>query len=183
MSAALLVVLEQLSPGERLAFVLHDTFKVPYEEIAAILGRSPAATKQLAHRARSKVTGAGDAGAGTSEEHRLLVERFLGAARDGDLAGLVAMLAPDVTMDADDAAVEMGSVRTTTGAAAVAETFSGRALGARAAAIDGAVGFAWSVGGGVKVAWDVVVVDGRITHIDMLADQETLARTPIAELA
>jgi len=112
----------------------------------------------------------------------VIVVGSLAAVAAGDLAGLVAMLAPDVTMTADGVAAQMGAQPSTEGSTAVAEVFSGRALGARAAIIDGAAGFAWTVGDGVKVAWDVVVVDGAIVHINVLAAPETLARTPIAEL-
>jgi len=172
--AALLVVLDTLSPAERLAFVLHDTFAVPFDEIAAILGRSPNATKQLAMRARAKVRGSAGPAAADPARQRAVVDAFLVAARSGDFAGLLALLDPEVDLRADGVAVGMGSPERIRGAEAVAGSFSGRARNARPALIDGGPGMVWVVGDRLRVAWEFVVEDGRIVAIDMLADPETL---------
>lgn len=174
--AALMVVLDRLSPTERLAFVLHDTFAVPFEEIGAVLDRSPAAAKQLASRARHKVRGAAATGAADLAVQRRVLEAFLRAARDGDLAGLVAVLHPDIVLEADRAATAMGAPPVTRGADAVAAMFSGRALGAEIAAVDAHPGLAWTVNGSTKVAWNFYVDDdGRIVQIDMYADPTAIA--------
>jgi RNA polymerase sigma factor (sigma-70 family) len=172
--SALLVVLDTLSPAERLAFVLHDMFAVPFDEIGPIVGRSPNATKQLASRARHKVQGKGAAPEADPVRQRAVVDAFLAASRTGDFDALVALLDPDIVLVADAAAVEMGSPEKTQGAAAVAGTFSGRALAAEPALIDGGVGVVWAVSGRAKVAWDFTIRDGKIVHIDMLAASDTL---------
>jgi RNA polymerase sigma factor (sigma-70 family) len=172
--SALLVVLDTLSPAERLAFVLHDMFAVPFDEIGPIVGRSPNATKQLASRARHKVQGKGAAPEADPARQRKVVDAFLAASRGGDFDALVALLDPDIVLIADAAAVEMGSPEETKGAAAVAGTFSGRALAAELALIDGAVGIVWAVSGRAKVAWDFTIRDGKVVHIDMLAASDTL---------
>jgi RNA polymerase sigma-70 factor (ECF subfamily) len=172
--SALLMVLDALSPAERLAFVLHDMFAVPFEEIGAILGRSPNATKQLASRARHKVRGSGPAPDADPTRQREVVNAFLAASRNGDFEALVALLDPDIVMQADAASVEMGSPEEVRGAAAVAGTFSGRALAAQPALIDGAVGIVWAVRGRPKVAWDFTIKDGKVVHIDMLAAPDSL---------
>ncbi len=172
--AALLVVLDTLSPAERLAFVLHDLFAVPFDDIGAILGRSTNATKMLASRARHKVQGSGPVPDADPFRQRAVVDAFLAASRTGDFEALVALLDPDVVLRADAAAVQMGSPEELRGAAAVAGTFSGRALAAQPALIGGAVGIAWAVGGRLRVAWDFTIRDGRIAHIDMLAAADVL---------
>ena len=172
--SALLVVLDTLSPAERLAFVLHDVFAVPFDEIGAIIGRSSNAAKQLASRARNKVQGSGPVTAADGTRQREIVDAFLAASRNGDFDALVALLDPDIVLEADAAAVRMGSPEEVRGAPAVAGTFSGRALGAQPALIDGAVGIVWEVGGRLKVAWDFTISDGKIAHIDMLAAPESL---------
>ncbi|MGH9117546.1 MAG: sigma-70 family RNA polymerase sigma factor [Acidimicrobiales bacterium] len=172
---ALIVVLETLAPAERIAFVLHDMFDVPFDKIADIVDRSPAAARQLASRARRRVRGAA-APDGSSDvvRQREVVDAFLAASRQGDFEALVAMLDPDIVLQADPVAVRMGSPEQVRGATAVAGTFSGRAQAAQPAMIDGAVGFAWAVGGRPRVAWDVTIRHGRIVHIDMLAAPEVL---------
>ena len=172
--SALLVVLDKLSPAERLAFVLHDMFAVPFDEIGPIVGRSPNAAKQLASRARRKVQGRGAATDTEPARQREVVDAFLAASRDGDFDALLALLDPDVVILADATAVGMGAPEETRGAAAVAGTFSGRAQGAQAALVDGAVGVAWAVGGRPRVVWDFTIEDGKVVHIDMLADVDTL---------
>lgn len=175
-SASLMVVLDTLRPSERIAFVLHDLFSVPFDDIGAVLRRSPAAAKQLASRARRRVAGGGVTGADSADSQRAVVVAFLEAARGGDLQRLVSLLHPDVSLDADGTAVRMGSPAQTLGVDGVAATFNGRAQGARAAAIDGVVGFYWAVGDRLRVVWEVDVdpVDGRIVHLEMLADEEVL---------
>jgi RNA polymerase sigma-70 factor (ECF subfamily) len=175
LGVALIVVLETLAPAERVAFVLHDMFDVPFDEIAPIVGRSPTAARQLASRARRRVHGA-DAPAGATDQarQRRVVDAFLAASRSGDFGGLVALLDPDVVLRADPVAVRMGAPRDVRGAAAVAGTFSGRALAARPAFVAGAIGIVWSVAGRPRVAWDVRIRDGKIVHIDMLAAPDVL---------
>ncbi len=172
--SALLVVLDTLSPAERLAFVLHDVFAVSFDEIGSIIGRSSNAAKQLASRARNKVQGSGPIADADRTRQREIVDAFLAASRNGDFDALVALLDPDIVLEADTAAVRMGSPEEVRGAPAVAGTFSGRALGAQPALIDGAVGIVWEVGGNLKVAWDFTISDGKIAHIDMLAAPESL---------
>ena len=173
---ALLVVLDTLAPAERVAFVLHDMFAVPFEEIAPILGRSPAAARQLASRARRRVRGGGAVLDADLARRRQVVDAFLAASRDGDFEALLAVLDPDVVLRADGAAVHMGATREVRGAASVAETFSGRARAARPAMVDGAVGAVWSQGGRPRVVFDIQVSRGKIVAIDMLADPERLGR-------
>jgi RNA polymerase sigma-70 factor (ECF subfamily) len=180
--SALLVVLDTLSPAERLAFVLHDMFAVPFDEIGPIVGRSPNAAKQLASRARHKVQGKGAAPEADPARQRQVVDAFLAASRSGDFDALVALLDPDIVLLADAAAVELGSPEETQGAAAVAGTFSGRALAAQPALIDGAVGIVWAVSGRTKVAWDFTIRDGKVVHIDMLAASDTLDDLDLAIL-
>jgi RNA polymerase sigma-70 factor (ECF subfamily) len=173
--SALLVVLDTLSPAERLAFVLHDMFAVPFDEIGRIVGRSPNAAKQLASRARRKVQGRGATSDTDPDRQREVVDAFLAAAHNGDFDALIALLDPEIVLVADAAAVRMGSAEETRGAANVAGIFSGRAEAAQAALVDGAVGVAWAVRGRPKVVWDFTIEDGRVVHIDMLAASDTLA--------
>lgn len=174
--AALLVVLDTLTPAERLAFVLHDMFAVPFDEIGTVVGRSSNAAKQLASRARHKVQGSSPAADADPTRQREVVDAFLAASRNGDFDALVALLDPDVVLDADSAAVGMGSPEEVRGATAVAGTFSGRALAAQPALVDGTVGVAWAVGGRPKVVWDFTISRGKIVHIEMLAAPDSLDR-------
>jgi RNA polymerase sigma factor (sigma-70 family) len=176
---ALLVVLETLTPAERLAFVLHDLFAVPFEEIAAVLGRSEAAARQLASRARRRVQGAPATAAADPGRQRAVVDAFLAAARDGDFDALVALLDPDVVLRADPAAVQAGAAAEVRGAPAVAGTFSGRARFARPALVDGAAGAVWALGGRPRVVFAFTIAGGRITGIDLVADPERLRRATI----
>jgi RNA polymerase sigma-70 factor (ECF subfamily) len=179
---ALLVVLETRSPAERVAFVLHDTFAVPFDEIAPIVGRSPDAARQLASRARRRVQGAttppgvrGVPGITADRtRQRQIVDAFLAAARGGDFEALVALLDPDVVLRADQAAVRTGASEEVRGAAAVAETFSGRARAAQPALVDGVPGLVWVAAGGPRVVFDFTIADGRIVAIDLVADPEHL---------
>jgi len=182
-SRALLVVLETLTPAERLAFVLHDLFAVPFDDIAGVLERSPAATKMLASRARHKVRGGPVSEPHSSREHEAIVVAFLDAARTGNLMGLVAILHPDVVMHSDQRAIEMGSPGTVGGAENVAAVFSGRALGAEAAFIDTVAGMVWIVADQAKVGWEFTIDNGQIVRIDMVADNEALADAEIQRLS
>ncbi len=171
---ALLVVLDTLSPTERLAFVLHDLFGVPFDEIAPIVGRSPTAARQLASRARRRVRGAANASDGDLARQRAVVEAFLAASRDGDFAALLALLDPDVVLRADEAAVQMGASREVRGAAAVATTFAGRARYAQVALVDGAWGAVWAAGGKPRVVFGFAITNGRIVGMELIADPERL---------
>ena len=177
---ALLVVLDTLGPSERLAFVLHDMFAVPFPEIAGIVGCSPAAARQLASRARRRVQGAAadadDDDTVDLARRRTVVDAFLAASRGGDFAALLALLDPGVVLRADAAGVQTGAAALVTGANAVAETFCGRARAAQLALIDGDPGALWSMNGTPRVAFAFRIDDaGRITAIDLVADPDTLA--------
>jgi RNA polymerase sigma factor (sigma-70 family) len=174
---ALAVVLEALNPAERVAFVLHDTFGLSFDDIGAVLERSPNAAKQLATRARTKVRGADSTDAAPrrqAADHAGVVQAFLRAARGGDLAALVGMLHPDIVLRADHAAVAMGSPDLVRGADRVAAVFSGRAQMAVAGWIDEIAAMVWQVGGTTKVAWEFTIADGVVTRIDMIAETDTL---------
>src|SRR6185503_4122928 len=140
---AMLVVLDTLPPAERVAFVLHDMFAVPFDEIAPIVGRSSDATRQLASRARRRVQGASADPVADRARQQEVVRAFLAAARDGRFDALLALLDPDIVVRADPAAVRVGASEEVRGAEAVAGTFSGRARAARAALVGGAVGLVW----------------------------------------
>jgi RNA polymerase sigma factor (sigma-70 family) len=167
---ALLVVLDTLTPAERLAFVLHDMFAMPFEEIAPIVDRSPAAARQLASRGRRRVQQA-DFEPDTPEtgRQREVVAAFLAASREGDFEALLAMLDPDIVLRVDDAAALMGAAGAT-GAAAVAGTFCGRALAARPALIDGAAGAIWAQGGVTRVVFSFTITSGKVTAMELIAD-------------
>jgi RNA polymerase sigma factor (sigma-70 family) len=175
---ALLVVLEELAPAERLALVLHDTFAVPFEEIAAILGRSPAAARQLASRARRRVRTSKALPDADLAGQRKVVDAFLAAARTGDLEALVAVLDPDVVVRADWGAPAAGS-RVLRGARPVAEqalAFSRRAASTRPALVNGTAGVVATAHGRPVAVMGFTVRDGRITEIDILADPQRLRR-------
>ena len=181
---ALLVVLDTLAPAERLAFVLHDMFAVPFEEIAPIVGRTPVAARQLASRARRRVQSdpaVPDASAATQRE---VVAAFLAASREGDFGGASAAARsrrcaagrPDrgVDLGAFRARVGVAGLREIRGADGVAQSFAGRAQGARLTLVDGLAGAVWSVGGRPRVVFAFSVRDGRVVGIEMLGDPETL---------
>lgn len=176
--AALLVVLDTLTPAERLAFVLHDLFGMPFEEIAGVVGRAPTAVRQLASRGRRRVQQPGsDTGPDRATQQRV-VQAFLAAARGGDLQGLLDLLDPGAVVRADGAASAMGSPDLT-GRAAVAAFFDGSARAARLMTVDGWAGAVWQHRGEVKVVFAFTVEDGLVTAIELLADPETLASTTI----
>jgi RNA polymerase sigma-70 factor (ECF subfamily) len=177
---ALLVVLETLTPAERLAFVLHDTFAVPFDQIAAIVGCSPTAARQLASRARRRVKGAATVPDADLSRQQAAVNAFLAAARDGDFDALVAVLDPNVVLRADRGAMPLGASRVVRGARAVAEgalTFAGLGRYARPALVNGAAGVvARTPDGRLLAVMGFTVSHGKIVEIDILADPERLRR-------
>lgn len=179
---ALLTVLETLRPSERVAFVLHDMFDLSFDEIAPVIGRSPVAARQLASRARRRVQGAPTTGNADFARQRPLVEAFLAASHGGDFAALLELLDPDIVLTADAGAVRMGASAEVRGATAVAETFKGRALGARLALVDGAVGLVWAPGGRRRVVFEFSTKGGKITGIKLFADRERLRQLEIVAL-
>jgi RNA polymerase sigma factor (sigma-70 family) len=172
--AALLVVLETLAPAERLAFVLHDLFAVPFEEIAPIVGRTPAAARQLASRARRRVQGTRPDPRADVRGQRKIVEAFLTASRDGDFEGLLAVLDPDVVFRADEAVMRLGSQAEIRGAAAVATAFKGRARAAKPALADGMPAIAVILGGQLRILLRLTFRDDRIAGVEAIADAERL---------
>jgi RNA polymerase sigma factor (sigma-70 family) len=178
---ALLVVLETLAPAERVAFVMHDLFAVPFDEIAPIVGRSPAAARQLASRARRRVQGAATPDADLTRQ-RAVVDAFLAASRGGDFGALLALLDPNVVLRADGAVVRTGASAEVRGATAVAETFSGRARAAQLALVNGAAGAVWAQGGRPRVVFGFSIVRGKIVEIEMIADPERLGQLDIVLL-
>jgi RNA polymerase sigma-70 factor (ECF subfamily) len=189
---ALLVVLETLAPAERLAFVLHDMFAVPYDEIAPIVDRSPAAARQLASRARRRVQGGAPVPDGDPVRQREIVDAFLAAARGGDFEGLLALLDPDVVLRVDLGTpsgggfpLPAGASRAVHGAAAVAGqalTFSRLSPYARPAMVNGAPGVVTAPEGRPVAVMGFTVSGGRIVRLDLLADPERLARLDLAFL-
>ena len=176
---ALLVVLEELAPAERLALVLHDTFAVPFEEIAAILGRSPAAARQLASRARRRVRASTTLPDADLARQRRVVDAFLAAARNGDLDALVAVLDPEVVVRADWGKVPAGASRTLRGPRAVAKqalAFAQRARSVRPALVNGTAGVVADTGGRLLAVMGFTVSGGKIVEIDILADPARLRR-------
>lgn len=166
---ALLVVLDTLTPTERLAFVLHDMFDLSFEEIGPIVGRTPTAARQLASRARRRVRGA-SAKPGDRSRQREIVDAFLAASRGGDFEALLSLLDPDVVLRADFVAPVMGGAKEVRGARGVAETFAGRARGAQPALIGGSIGLAWAQAGETRVAFAITIADEKITGIELIAD-------------
>jgi RNA polymerase sigma factor (sigma-70 family) len=173
--AALLVVLETLAPAERLAFVLHDMFAVPFEEIAPIVDRTPAATRQLASRARRRVQGTPPAPDADFSRQKQIVDAFLAASRNGDFEGLLAVLDPDVVVRVDQAAQRLGSLAEIRGGPAVAEAFKGRAQAAKPALVDGTPGVAVIIGGRLRLVLRVTVSGDRISAIEAVADADRIA--------
>lgn len=177
------VVLDSLVPAERAAFVLHDVFGYPFEEVGDALGRSVVAVRQLASRARRKVQGAPEPAVerAAREEHAAVVDAFLAAARGGDLVTLLTLLAPDAVMRADAVGQRMGTQAVYEGAAAVAERMNG-AKGAAPVLIDGEPAAAWTAAHEVKVAFVFHVDAGRVREIELLADPEVLASMEVVRV-
>lgn len=184
---ALLVVLDTLTPAERLALVLHDMFAMPFTEVAAVLGRSTDATRQLASRARRRVRGAPIPGrADDLARQREVTNAFLAAARGGDMSALVALLDSDVTLTADAFASPTGKPVVRQGAASVASgaiAASVRAGRSQLALVDGAVGIVFAPSGRLQVVVVLSVSEARkITAMDVIADPERLRRLQLAVL-
>jgi RNA polymerase sigma-70 factor (ECF subfamily) len=174
---ALLVVLEKLAPAERIAFVLHDMFDLPFDEIAPIVGRNPAATRQLASRARRRIEDVPETYEADLSGQRHIAQAFFAASRDGNMNALLALLDPDVVFRTDAVAARMGALPEIRGSAGVAGAFRGRAQGARLAVLDGAVGAVVILGGILRIALRISIgADGRIVGIDAMADPEELAK-------
>jgi len=175
-------VLDLLSPAERVAFVLHDVFAVPFDEVSEILDRSPDAARQLASRARRRVQGTGAAAGVDLVRQRDVVDAFLRAARGGDFDALMQLLDPDVVLRPDAAAVRMGSLRESRGAAAVATALSGGARGARLAIVAGLTGFVWAPDGQIRGVVEFAVSEGRIVAINVTGDAERIRDLDIVTL-
>ena len=182
---ALLLVLDTLGPSERLAFVLHDLFAVPFEDIAPIVGRSPAAARQLASRARRRIQGSDELRSEGRRRQQEIVAAFLAASREGDFAALVALLDPDAVLRADRAAVAAATANRergapdlapeTRGAGAVATALVGKAMGAQLALIDGTPGAVWAPGGHPRAVFAFHVVGDAITEIEIVIDRAVVA--------
>jgi RNA polymerase sigma factor (sigma-70 family) len=183
MGDAMQVVLDALAPAERVAFVLHDVFGYPFDEISVVMGRSGTAVRQLASRARRKVQGVPEPAASQAEraESHRVVDAFLTAARGGDLATLLSLLAPDAVMRADLVGQKMGTVPVWDGAAAVADRFNG-ARGAAPVTIDGELGAAWIHAAAVKVAFVFHVEAGLVREVELIADPDVLATMDVVRL-
>jgi RNA polymerase sigma factor (sigma-70 family) len=180
---ALLVILETLEPAERLAFVLHDMFSVPFDEIAGIVGRSSTAARQLASRARRRVQGTPTVPEVDFSRQREVVEAYLAAARGGDFEGLLAVLAPDVVLRSDGGAVAAGASSELRGARAVAEqAVKRRAQFARAALVNGTVGIVVAPRGRLLLVLGLTIEQGKISEIDVLADPARLSELDLAML-
>ena len=182
--AAMRILLDALAPAERVAFVLHDMFDVPFDDVAAIIGKTPEASRQIASRARRRVRGASPGRDAASERHSELVRAFLEASRAGNIRGLLALLDPAATLRMDAAILAMGGAAywqsdRVVGADAVARTFSGRARAAQPAFIDGQPGAVWIHAGKLQVAFRFTVSDDRITAIDLVGDPDALAQSVI----
>jgi RNA polymerase sigma factor (sigma-70 family) len=175
---ALLVVLQTLTPAERLAFVLHDMFAIPFADIAPIVDRSPAATKQLASRARRRVRGQAPSPDADLDRQRAVVDAFLSASRGGDLDGLLAVLDPDVTLRAD-AGHGLTVVRGAANVAGQALTFARLAPAGRPTLVNGGIGVVTVVDGRLATVMGVTVRDGRVLALDILADPDRLAVLPV----
>lgn len=182
---ALLVVLDTLGPAERLAFILHDLFSVPFDEIAALIDRTPEATRQLASRARRRVKGAPTVAAPDLNRQRTVVGAFLAATRGGDFDALVALLHPDVALRADTFAGPTpgpvsirGAVTVARGAMAAMQ----RAQSTQPALVDGVVGLAMAPLGRLRLVLTFTLADGLITAIDIIAEPERLNALDIAVL-
>ncbi len=171
---ALLIVLEKLAPAERVAFVLHDMFDLPFDAIAPIVNRSAEATRQLASRARRRVQGVSDADISDLERQSEMVSAFIAASRDGDFEALLTMLDPDVVFRADEAAFAMGGIRELRGANAVATVFKGRAQAARPALVDGIPALAVFLQGYLRIVVMLSFAGDRIAGVSAVADRARL---------
>jgi RNA polymerase sigma-70 factor (ECF subfamily) len=184
---ALMVVLDSLVPAERVAFVLHDLFGVSFDEIAGLLGRTPAAARQLASRARRRVRGASAINDADHIRQREIVSAFLAASRNGDFAALLAVLDPDVVLRVDETALRWGAAKLglaqeTRGAQSVANLFKGRARNARLALVDGAAAAVFVAGGRLGGVIKFTIADGKIVEIGIVTDPTTLTALDVLML-
>jgi RNA polymerase sigma-70 factor (ECF subfamily) len=182
---AMLVVLETLAPAERLAFVLHDMFAVPFDEIAPIVDRSPEAARKLASRARHRVQGAAPVPDADLDRQRQVVDAFLSAARDGDFEALLELLDPEVVLRVDGGELRPGASQEVKGAAAVIERvsrFAGGARFARPALVNGAAGFVVVPRDRPVAVIGLTVVDGKVAELDVLADPERVREVDLTAL-
>ena len=180
---ALLVVLDTLGPAERIAFVLHDMFTVPFDEIAPIVGRSPVTTKKLASRARQRVRGTPAVPSAELARSRRVVEAFLAASRAGDVDAVLAVLAPDVVRVGDRAALPAGRAAEVRGARAVAEeivVFGRNARFAELALVNGAVGMLVAPGGRLLTALTFTIKNDQIAGYELIADPGRLRQLELA---
>jgi RNA polymerase sigma factor (sigma-70 family) len=173
---ALLVVLETLTPAERLAYVLHDTFSVPFDEIGAILDRSPEAARQLASRGRRRIRGADTTPEADPAARQKVVEAFLAAARDGDFDALVGVLDPDIVLREDTGSGTLLEVRGAENVARRANAFSQLGLVGRAALVNGGAGWVSLLDGEVFAVAALTLRNGRVATMDILRDPARLAR-------
>jgi RNA polymerase sigma-70 factor (ECF subfamily) len=186
--SAMMVVLDTLSPPERVAFVLHDLFALSFEDVGAIVGRSAVAARQLASRARRRVQGAGEREEDLPSQ-REVAQAFMAASRSGDLEAVLAVLDPDVVLRVDPVAVKAAAaneakgaprlVPEVRGAADVARVFLGSAQAAQPALIDGTPGAAWAPGGHPRALWAFKVERGRIVEVQVTVDPKTIARLEV----
>jgi RNA polymerase sigma-70 factor (ECF subfamily) len=172
---ALLIVLDTLPPAERVAFVLHDVFAVPFEQIAPIVDRTTPATRQLASRARRRVQDQDATGEPNRLRQAQLVDAFLAATRNGDFNTLLALLDPEIVLRADDEAAKLGAIDEIHGAAEIATAFSQRARGARPALVNGEAGAVWIQAGQLRVIVTFTTSRDKITGINLIADPERLS--------
>ncbi|MCZ8517350.1 sigma-70 family RNA polymerase sigma factor [Paenibacillus filicis] len=181
---AMLVVLGNLNPAERIAFVLHDIFALSFSEIAPIVDRNEAATRQLASRARRRVQGAvTTSDSAELKRKRELVDAFLAASRTGDFEKLLTVLDPNVVLRNDTAFAPVSNLPFVHGSEAVAKQFAGRAQGARPMLVSGSVGVVVAPHGRLLFVLELKVADGKITEIDMIADQTRLRQLDLAVLS
>src|SRR6266545_4025229 len=179
---ALLIVLDTLSPAERLAFVLHDIFAAPFDEIAPIVERSETAARQLASRARRRVRGGTRVQDANLTEQRAVVDAFLSASREGNFDALLELLDPDVVFRHDRTAVPLGASREVTGALAVAKQFAGRAQAARPILVNDSVGLVVAPRGRLLLVLDLTITHGKIAEINVIADPARLQKLDLAVL-
>lgn len=185
-SRALMLVLETLDPAERISFVLHDMFDVPFAEIAPIVGRTPETTKKLASRARQKVRGTPSVPAECLAQQREVISAFLAAARNGDVAGVLRVLAPDVVRNADPSALPPGAATLVRGAQAVAKgtvRLAARSRIAELALVNGEVGAVVVTRGRLWIALTFVIEGGKIAEYNVISDPARLQRLSIAALS
>jgi RNA polymerase sigma-70 factor, ECF subfamily len=179
---AMLVLLETLAPAERVAFVLHDMFDIPFGEIASIVGRSPTAARQLASRARRRVRGRMQVQKPDLVHQREIVDAFLAASRDGDFEAPLAVLDPEVVVHADSVAVRRGAEAEVHGSKAVARAVKGRAVAARPALVNGSVGIVVAPRGKLLFVICLKYKRGKIAEFDVIAEPERLRQLDLAVL-